>query len=159
MQEQRNHDLLNAIPMLRRYAFCLTGSREAGDGWIERTLQEFIAGRVPLNGSSVTVSLFKAFTRTCSVAGTFSRLRLDSDCDERELLAKVLQLPMEQRRALLLVSTMRFTEAETAEILDLSAEEVRRLRIDASRSMARSPPLQEQEARVGYPMAEPQQIG
>jgi len=148
MARSVNHDLMNAIPMLRRYAYCLTGSGHVADDLIERALQDIVEMRAPLKGSSVTLSLFKIFNLSCYDAGFLGHLRLvDGD---QSLLSRVLDLPIEDRKALLLVRTMGFTDAEAGEILCLPEEDVRRSRHSAGlRLLGSSLPLTTDEQQQG----------
>jgi len=142
-------DLLNAIPMLRQYAFHLTGSRETGDDLIEQCLLEILENNVPLNGSSVTISLFKALRATHVFASNFECGNQSRRSAAELPHAKIPALPIQQRQALSLVHTLKFTYAETAEILNLRAHQVKRL-VSSARILLPRP----RWVRVDYSSAE-----
>ena len=60
-------DLLDAVPNLRRYAFCIVGRQDEGDALVERVLHNILSDGVQLTGSSCSVCLFKAFNTDRSV--------------------------------------------------------------------------------------------
>lgn len=122
-----NHsdDLLDCIPNLRRYAFCLVGRIDEGDALVEQVLRKLPAvGAVP-SGSSCSVGLFKAFNADRDV---------DAACRDAAarncwvitdaLHGEILALPIRLRKIFILVRTIGFSREETAEIVPCPVTDV-----------------------------------
>ena len=122
MSPSATRDIVRLTPYLRRYARALLGSQRPGDDLVQAALESLanstggMGRNLPMN-----VWLFRAFHRVW-------RRSLDGhsiDTHNRSVVDNRLgRLSPEHRSALLLVAMEGFTEAETAQILELSEETV-----------------------------------
>lgn len=115
--------LLVELPDLRRYAYCLTGTQPPADDLVEKTLLHLIQNPEKVDAANVRVELFKTFH-------TVNRELLNAlqwQSGATRFHRRLLDLPPLFRQAVLLTRTLRFSPAETAEILDCSPLDVLRL--------------------------------
>ncbi|MAT96176.1 MAG: hypothetical protein CL608_03460 [Anaerolineaceae bacterium] len=111
-------DLLDAVPNLRRYAFCIVGRQDEGDALVERVLHNILSDGVQLTGSSCSVCLFKAFNTDRSVnTACRNAAKRNSWTVEDGLHGEILSLPVRLRQILILVRTIGFSREATAEIV------------------------------------------
>jgi CheY-like chemotaxis protein/DNA-directed RNA polymerase specialized sigma24 family protein len=113
------------IPHLRRFARLLTGTQRAGDAAVERLLQAVAADPSIFPDLAPRLGLYQCFLSTLT-----RRSRDDGpapgllgDTAARSLAA----LTAEGRQAFLLASVEGFSQAETAEILEKSAQQIGQL--------------------------------
>jgi len=129
------------IPLLRRYARALSGSREKGDGDVFACLEMLMESpeefdtRLPAR-----VALFKLFHQTLEAgerggapASPSSEGTMLKAADER-----LGQIGADGRRAMLLTAMEGFSVAETAEILEIEEWEVADLLDRAEEDLARA---------------------
>jgi DNA-directed RNA polymerase specialized sigma24 family protein len=113
------------IPHLRRFARLLTGTQAAGDAAVERVLQAIAADPSVFPDLSPRLGLYQCFlstlTRRYRDGGPAPGLL--GDTAARSLAA----LTPEGRQAFLLVSVEAFSNAETAQILQISERQVEAL--------------------------------
>lgn len=121
------------LPYLRRYARALTGSQGSGDAYVRATLEaaladatlreEIASGRAPL---------YHAFTRIWA-SGNMEDPRDEDDADdadgghdtrEKTAQSRLATVTPIHRQALLLSTVEDFSYEETAQILELSPQEV-----------------------------------
>jgi DNA-directed RNA polymerase specialized sigma24 family protein len=123
------------LPYLRRYARALTGSQAAGDAYVAATLEALINDPEALaDRAKARLALFRAFTVIWnSLAVNERREMVEKDLPAEVRLAEITPLP---RQAFLLSCLEGFSEEESAEILDTSIEDVRRLVDEAGRELA-----------------------
>jgi DNA-directed RNA polymerase specialized sigma24 family protein/CheY-like chemotaxis protein len=120
--------ILQYIPYLRRHARLLTGSQAIGDEFVRLCLELVVAEPRWLEGDNLRVQLFRAFHAAWTkVQETIAEA---STLAEVELTERVKQglasLPGTERRTIALVVIEEFTYEETAWILGMSVDEVRR---------------------------------
>ncbi|MEL7211348.1 MAG: response regulator [Pseudomonadota bacterium] len=120
-------DLIAAeLPYLRRYARALTGSQSRGDKYTVATLEAILKDRSEFdNDDPIKVNLFKCFHAIWSSSG-----QLFSSSDD-ELLNRahslLSKLTVNSREALLLRTIEEFSVTNIAKIMEIDADEVRRL--------------------------------
>lgn len=122
------------LPYLRRYARALTGSQQTGDAFVRATLEAALADedlKASLEGGRVP--LYRAFNKVWSSAYLEVSDRGADDADlpgdvEADRLQTVTPL---NRQALLLTTLEDFTIEQSAEIMEMSAEEVEKMVQDA----------------------------
>jgi CheY-like chemotaxis protein len=120
---------------LRRYARALTGSQAAGDAYVAATLEAIIADRAALESKLLTrAALFQFFTRiwnSVAINGVPDPVSKGMPFERR--LSNITPLP---RQAFLLVALEGFSEAEAAEVLEVSLPNLRKLVEDSGRELA-----------------------
>jgi DNA-directed RNA polymerase specialized sigma24 family protein/CheY-like chemotaxis protein len=125
---QPDESIIAYVPYLRRHARLLTGSQELGDEFVRLCLELVVAEPEWLEGDNLRVQLFRAFhaawTRVHETIADATTM------GEVELVERVRQglagLPGAERRTLALIVVEEFTYEETAYILGMSVDEVRR---------------------------------
>jgi DNA-directed RNA polymerase specialized sigma24 family protein len=123
------------LPYLRRYARALTGSQMAGDAYVAATLETLVSEPDTITqGGNIKVELFGIFTRiwnSLSVNGKSEQIQRDLPAEVR--IGQITPLP---RQAFLLSCLEGFSEEETAAILSVDTETVRKLVDEAGRELA-----------------------
>jgi DNA-directed RNA polymerase specialized sigma24 family protein len=123
------------LPYLRRYARALTGSQMAGDAYVAATLETLVSEPDTITqGGNIKVELFGIFTRiwnSLSVNGKSEQIQRDLPAEVR--IGQITPLP---RQAFLLSCLEGFSEEETAGILGVDTETVRKLVDEAGRELA-----------------------
>jgi DNA-directed RNA polymerase specialized sigma24 family protein/CheY-like chemotaxis protein len=120
--------IIQYIPYLRRHARLLTGSQVIGDEFVRLCLELVVAEPEWLEGENLRVQLFRAFHAAWTkVQETIAEA---STLAEVELTERVKQglasLPGTERRTIALVVIEEFTYEETAWILGMTVDQVRR---------------------------------
>jgi len=127
------------LPFLRRYARALTGSQSTGDAFVQATLEAALAdeeladslkgGRVPLYAAfnKVWSSAYLEVGEETSATGLHETAAQDQ-------LRKITPI---NRQALLLTTVEDFTPFETAEIMGVGEDDVRRLVAEAVEEIER----------------------
>jgi DNA-directed RNA polymerase specialized sigma24 family protein/CheY-like chemotaxis protein len=127
------------LPYLRRYARALCGSQSSGDAFVRATLEAALAdGDLRASLADGRVPLYQAFTRlwesaNLEVAGGSP----GQDFHEAAAQERLSQITPPSRQALLLTTVEDFSYEETAEIMDLSPDEVAELAAEAVREIER----------------------
>ncbi len=126
------------LPYLRRFSRAVSGSQESGDAMVAAMLEALIAdvGIFP-RASSDRIALYRIFAKLfTSVAIRVPQEQSQSAWEQRAAtnLNALAPLP---RQAFLLVAVEGFTEAEAAEVLDVSDEEFTELLSQASNDISR----------------------
>ncbi len=122
------------LPYLRRYARALTGSQQTGDAFVRATLEAALADddlKASLEGGRVP--LYRAFNKVWSSAYMEVSDRGADNADlPGEVKADRLQTvtPL-NRQALLLTTLEDFTIEQSAEIMEMSPEDVEKMVQDA----------------------------
>jgi DNA-directed RNA polymerase specialized sigma24 family protein len=123
------------LPYLRRYARALTGSQMAGDAYVAATLETLVSEPDTITQSgNIKVDLFGIFTRiwnSLSVNGKSEQIQRDLPAEVR--IGQITPLP---RQAFLLSCLEGFSEEETAAILGVDTDTVRKLVDEAGRELA-----------------------
>ena len=131
-------DLLAAeLPYLRRYTRALTGSQSRGDKYTIATLEAILKDRSDFdNADPVKVNLFKCFHAIWVSTG---QMFVDPDDDLRGRAHGLLsKLTANSREALLLRTIEEFSVPQVATIMDIEADEVRRLISAANNELSAS---------------------
>ncbi|MDO9418325.1 response regulator [Pararhizobium sp.] len=126
------------LPYLRRFSRAITGSQSAGDAYVAAVLEALIAD-ISLFPQSFTdrASLFKLF---CSL---FDGIRIDPQETaspfgwEKRAAANLAAISPLPRKAFLLVAVEGFTQAETADIVGVSEEDLPALLAQASEDISK----------------------
>jgi DNA-directed RNA polymerase specialized sigma24 family protein len=123
------------LPYLRRYARALTGSQMAGDAYVAATLETLVSEPDTITqGGNIKAELFGIFTRiwnSLSVNGKSEQIQRDLPAEVR--IGQITPLP---RQAFLLSCLEGFSEEETAAILSVDTDTVRKLVDEAGRELA-----------------------
>ena len=118
------------LPKLRRYARALTGDQTRGDTFVAALLETLIAEPSALDpGRDPRVALYAAFQRLWSASDTDAGAPEDHGGDDPEAVTRerLSRLTPRSRQALLLIEVEGFDQSETAQILDVSEQEVETL--------------------------------
>lgn len=129
--------LLDALPMLRRYARGLVGSSSMGDRLIEQCLCAYCDGHFSVDLTRPALGLFRLFHDHLAKERLRQQPILGLPRRPSDLPVAVLILPQGERVAVLLTRTMGFTYAEAAEIVRLPETEVRRRTLSGMRRLVR----------------------
>lgn len=126
------------LPYLRRFSRAVSGSQESGDAMVAAMLEAIIAdvGIFP-RASNDRIALYRIFAKLfTSVAIRVPQEQTQSAWEQRAVtnLNALAPLP---RQAFLLVAVEGFSEAEAAEVLDVSEEEFTELLSQASNEISR----------------------
>jgi len=135
------HQIVQHLPYLRRYARALTGSQTVGDEYIRGCLETLLhQPEFMTAGNSVPVQLFKLFHKFAdTVESSTDDVAKLADPVERRVGERLIALAPVDRQALLLVHQEGFSQAEAAEILGFTSEEVSRRIDDAWANLKRQP--------------------
>jgi CheY-like chemotaxis protein/DNA-directed RNA polymerase specialized sigma24 family protein len=123
------------LPYLRRYARALTGSQAAGDAYVSATIEFIIADRDALEAKPLTrTTLYRLFTKIWnSVALNTVAEPGGKGLPGEQRLVHITPLP---RQAFLLIALEGFSEADAAQILEVSVAELRGLVEESGRELA-----------------------
>jgi CheY-like chemotaxis protein len=120
--------ILEHIPYLRRHARLLTGSQPLGDEFVRLCLELVVAEPEWLEGEDLRVQLFRAFHAAWTKV--HETIASDSSLAAVELTERVKQglatLPGTERRTIALIVVEDFTYEQTAAILGMTVDQVRR---------------------------------
>jgi DNA-directed RNA polymerase specialized sigma24 family protein/CheY-like chemotaxis protein len=135
------HQIVQHLPYLRRYARALTGSQAVGDEYIRGCLETLLhEPEFMSEGRSVPVQLFKLFHKfAATVESSTDDIAKLADPVERRVGERLIALAPVDRQALLLVHQEGFSQAEAAEILGLTTDEVAQRIDDAWANLKRQP--------------------
>jgi CheY-like chemotaxis protein/DNA-directed RNA polymerase specialized sigma24 family protein len=135
------HQIVQHLPYLRRYARALTGSQTVGDEYIRGCLETLLhEPEFMSEGRSVPVQLFKLFHKfAATVESSTDDIAKLADPVERRVGERLIALAPVDRQALLLVHQEGFSQAEAAEVLGLTTEELAHRIDDAWTNLKRQP--------------------
>lgn len=126
------------LPFLRRYSRAITGSQTSGDAFVAATLEALIADlSVFPKASTDRVALYKLFVRILKSATVEVPQVVSPYAWEKKAAANLSTVPTMARHAFILASVEGFSTNEVAEILDVTASDVRRLVDEATQEIAR----------------------
>jgi CheY-like chemotaxis protein/DNA-directed RNA polymerase specialized sigma24 family protein len=113
----RSDEIIDQLPSLRRYAAALVGGQERADELVELCLERLLAHQAHLGKRALRLTLFGLFDRIYD-EWLESAQALDEQPATGDGLRNSLHaLPIEERKALLLVTVERFSHADAAAIL------------------------------------------
>jgi DNA-directed RNA polymerase specialized sigma24 family protein/CheY-like chemotaxis protein len=106
--------VLDVVPRLRRYSRLLTGSTDIADDYVQVCLERLLETPRSLDRSTIASDMFRTLHRVIAD----SEIRLDTTISSKatRLEQELLALPVEQRRAVQLVTIESFSHAEAARI-------------------------------------------
>jgi DNA-directed RNA polymerase specialized sigma24 family protein len=120
-------EILSIMPELRRYSFALIGDRQRGDRYIEVVLETLLQEPTRIRrGDDVRFKLYDLFHDVIARFGIDGRntLPCDNDPDEFDELGRirdrVLDLPLSERKMLLLTLVEGFSLPQAAALAELS---------------------------------------
>ena len=126
------------LPYLRRFSRAVTGSQTSGDAYVAATLEAIIADlSVFPQASNDRIALYKLFSKLFSTTAIRVSPPSSSFPWEARAAANLSNLPARPRQAFLLVAVEGFSNAEAAEVLDVSEADFVRLLDDASSEISR----------------------
>lgn len=126
------------LPFLRRYARALTGSQASGDSYVAAVLETLIASPDTLRAAGANARLVLYGT----LASLWGSIPLNAGADkaaprwEASAQDRLAAIPGKARQVFLLRAVEGFSEAETAEIMHMSAEEVREAYDEANQQIS-----------------------
>lgn len=126
------------LPYLRRFARAVSGSQTSGDAHVAAVLEALIADvSIFPKASSDRVSLFKLFAQMFSSSAVSQPLEQPTAAWEKKAAANLASIAPQPRQAFVLVSVEGFSDAEAAEVLDVSDSEFTELLTEASHEISR----------------------
>lgn len=126
------------LPYLRRFSRAVTGSQTSGDAYVAAALEAIIADlSIFPEASNDRISLYKLFSKLFSTTAVRISPPSSSFPWEARAAANLANLPAKPRQAFLLVAVEGFTNAEAAEVLDVSEADFARLLDEASSEISR----------------------
>jgi len=124
------------LPFLRRYARALTGNQGSGDAYVTATIEAMIADpALAKAAASPKIALYRLFSKIWNSVpinaadSTPKTVQLPAD----QHLSRITPLP---RQAFLLMSVEGFSEADSAQILDVGIEKLREYIAESGRELA-----------------------
>lgn len=111
-------EVIRHLPELRRYGYAMTGSREQGDGLVERTLMRLVADPGRPGSDGARVGLFRTFHAVNGFPDPARQPEPPPRIRDR-LVLQVTSLPPETRAIFILGYVLRFTTEEVGRILDM----------------------------------------
>jgi len=125
------------LPYLRRFSRATTGSQTSGDAYVAATLEALIADiSIFPEATSDRIALYKLFSRLFSSSAVTVPEPVSAYAWERRAATNLSSIAARPRQAFLLVAVEGFTNAQAAEILDVSSEEFARLLDEASQAIS-----------------------
>jgi DNA-directed RNA polymerase specialized sigma24 family protein/CheY-like chemotaxis protein len=123
------------LPYLRRYARALSGSQQAGDGYVAETLEAVVQDpNVLETGASTRIALYRLFTKIWNSLPVNDRTAPAAGRQPVERhLAQIAPLP---RQAFLLVALEGLSEDDAAKVLDVDVPKLRALVEESGRELA-----------------------
>lgn len=127
------------LPYLRRFARAVTGSQASGDAYVVSTLEALLAEpSIYQNDLPPKVALYRAFLKILNSVELNNHTTEDDGLADTDAVKRNLQiLAPPARQAFLLIAVEEFTPQQTAQMLDVSEQEVQRLIDEAGREIAR----------------------
>ena len=126
------------LPYLRRFARAVSGSQSSGDAHVAAVLEALIAdvGMFP-QASNNRVALFKIFATMFSSSAVNLPGDQPTSAWEKKAAANLASIAPKPRQAFVLVAVEGFSDAEAAEILDVTEEDFGALIAEASQEISR----------------------
>jgi CheY-like chemotaxis protein/DNA-directed RNA polymerase specialized sigma24 family protein len=123
---------------LRRYASILTGSKQVGDGLILTCLERLGTGSAEMRLNFSRVDLFRTFHDVVADVDYSFCLSGWTSLDEAEAqsLGRLASLEKRDRAIVLLCKVEQFAVDDVARIMDLSREDIDRIAMSASKTLA-----------------------
>ena len=113
------------LPFLRRYARALTGSQNSGDAYVAAVLETLILDISAFPAASNDrVALYKLFSKLFGSISVELKEIKSPFAWERNAELYLASIPAKARQAILLVAVEGFSSRETAEILEMSEDEL-----------------------------------
>ena len=126
------------LPYLRRFSRATTGSQTSGDAYVAATLEALIADvTIFPEASSDRIALYKLFSKLFTTSAVKVPTPQPHFVWEQRASRNLANLAPRPRQAFLLVSVEGFTHEQAAEILDLPVDQFRALLEEASREISR----------------------
>ena len=126
------------LPYLRRFSLAVSGSLTAGYAYVAATLEALIADTsIFPEASSDRIALYKLFSKLFSSSAVRIPNPQPHFVWEQRAARNLANLAPKPRQAFLLVAVEGFTNAQAAEILEISDEEFTQLLEQASREISR----------------------
>ena len=148
--------VLEMVPRLRRYSRLLTGSRDVADDYVQVCLERLLQSPRSLARSTIAFDMFRTLHRVISD----NEIRLDTSVPPRasRLQQELLSLPVEQRRAVQLVTIENFSQIDAAQIAgqgpDAFAESLNAGRAQLRRNLSASVFIIEDELLVALDISQ-----
>jgi DNA-directed RNA polymerase specialized sigma24 family protein/CheY-like chemotaxis protein len=132
-----SQEVAQHLPYLRRYARALTGSQQAGDGYVAETLEAAVHDPGLLKtGASTRIALYQLFTKIWNSVplneGPGGPAQAGAQPVERHL-SQIAPLP---RQAFLLVALEGLSEDDAARVLGVDVPKLRELVEESGRELA-----------------------
>ncbi len=126
------------LPFLRRFSRAVSGSQQSGDALVAAMLEAIIAdtGIFP-KATNDRIALYKVFAHLFTSVAIRVPQEEPASLWEQRAAANLNAISPQPRQAFLLVAVEGFSEAEAAEILDVSESEFARLLSEASSEISR----------------------
>ncbi|MDX3929583.1 MAG: response regulator [Shinella sp.] len=125
------------LPYLRRFSRAVTGSQTSGDAYVAAMLEALVADiTLYPERSNDRISLFRLY---CTLFDNIQITLPDTISPfgwERQAAANLANVPPPARKAFLLVAVEGFNLAESADIMDVSEEELAALLDEASKDIS-----------------------
>jgi CheY-like chemotaxis protein len=131
----RSTEIIDLLPSLRRYALALVGDQGRADALVEVCLERLLAEQAHVSGRALRLTLFALFDLIHDE--TLHADRPEAAVAAGGSLAHSLHdLPLEERKALLLVTVEHFSQSDAGAILRVPAPVIAR-RVLAARERLR----------------------
>ena len=126
------------LPYLRRFSRAVTGSQGSGDAYVAATLEALIADvSIFPEATSDRISLYKLFSRLFTSSSVHVPAPASNFAWEQRAANNLAAMSERPRQAFLLVAVEGFTNAQGAEILDVTPDEFAQLLNEASAEISR----------------------
>jgi CheY-like chemotaxis protein len=126
------------LPYLRRFSRAVSGSQTSGDALVAAMLEAIIADiSIFPKATNDKIALYKIFAKLFTSIAVRVPEEAPASAWEKSAVANLSALAPRPRQAFLLVAVEGFTDAEAAEILDVSAAEFAGLLTEASNEISR----------------------
>mgnify|MGYP000975492795 CR=1 FL=1 len=114
------------LPYLRRFARAVTGSQASGDAYVVSTLEALLAEpSIYQNDLPPKVALYRAFLKILNSVELNNYTTEDEGLADADAVKRNLQiLAPPARQAFLLIAVEEFTPQQTAQMLDVSEQDV-----------------------------------
>jgi len=135
------HAIAEHLPYLRRYARALAGTQQSGDAYVRACLEAIVADTSVLgDDASPRVALYRLFHRLWDTTNLEVRPAPGTDAVAADNVEKRLkELTPAHRQALLLTAMEGFNASDTANILGVSADQVKNMTAQAVQEISSQP--------------------
>jgi DNA-directed RNA polymerase specialized sigma24 family protein len=130
-----SQDVVQYLPLLRRYARALTGNQGSGDAYVAATLETLISSpKILQSDPRPKIALYRSFTKIWNSVTLNDRAdSAESNLASEQHLSQITPRP---RQAFLLVALEGFSEDDAAQILDCDLATLRGLIEESGRELA-----------------------